>query len=61
MVETTRRRHRGLTGADYALQECQVELNPAVDADETPGDDPEGDGTSPPVSEGEDGSVTGGM
>lgn len=44
-----------LAVADYARNECDVELNPGRNAD------PATDETVPPASEGDDGSVTGGM
>lgn len=48
----------GLAVADYAREQCEVELNPDLGAAEDPGS---GDGTPPDPVEGEDGSVTGGM
>jgi hypothetical protein len=46
----------GLAVADYARAECDVDLNPELNAGEGAEDD-----TVPPAEEGDDGAVTGGM
>lgn len=50
----------GLAVADYARTECDIELNPGQNADGGT-DDSGHERETPPVEEGEDGSVTGGM